>query len=149
MSNNLTPAQVERLVKLQEEMNEAGKELCKILLHGFHATGPNGVTYDNETALSKELGDVRSAIRLLVDCGDLNGRTIYLAQADKDQCITRYMHHQDGSEADWLRNTAWDLFCCEDANRYDCWEDVPAELQSLYMERAIKLARVCKGEKNA
>lgn len=153
MSNGLTPAQVERLVKLQEELNEAGKEVCKILLHGYHATAPNGVTYDNQVALEKELGDVRSAVRLLVDRGDLDESTIRAASADKDRCITMYMHHQESAdelakEVRW----AWELLCSETAggaHQYDYWEDVPQNVKDSYLKRARVLARVCKGKQNA
>lgn len=98
MGNNLTPAQVERLVKLQEEMNEAGKEICKTLLHGYVSAHPDGGP-TNQQALQSELGDVCAAMKLLTDRGDLDDHEIFLAATSKDKTITRYMHHQGDANA--------------------------------------------------
>jgi hypothetical protein len=98
MGNNLTPAQVERLVKLHEELNEAGKEICKILLHGYDSRHPDGGP-TNQQALQTELGDVCSAIRLLTERGDLDDHAIYVAAIEKDKTITAYMSHQGDANA--------------------------------------------------
>jgi hypothetical protein len=139
--NQLSPAQVERLVKLQEEMNEAGKELCKILNHGYVAVAPDGVRYDNKAALERELGDVCAAIKLLGDRGDIDDHQIYLAATAKDATITRYMHHQ-GTVSDQER--AWNLLCADTRNgmhQFDWWGDVPVEMQNRYLNRVLEERR--------
>ena len=58
-SNELTPAESERLALLSEEMGEAIQAIGKILRHGYESTGPKTIVR-NRTSLEKELGD---------DCG--------------------------------------------------------------------------------
>jgi NTP pyrophosphatase (non-canonical NTP hydrolase) len=93
--NQLTPAQVERLALLAEEMGEAAQVIGKILRHGMDSSNPldpAGAT--NRTLLEKELGDVRHAVKRLCEAGDIQGIAI-LKHADKKAVsVTRWLHHQ-------------------------------------------------------
>lgn len=91
--NNLTPAQTERIAKLSEELGEAQQVIGKILLHGYRAQFQETV-YDNKGDLERELGDVKAAIQLMTDAGDLDDARIRTQQLIKRQTITRYMCHQ-------------------------------------------------------
>lgn len=88
--NKLSPEEAERLAVLQEELNEAGKAICKILRHGYES-GWNGS--NNRTDLTHELGDVFYAVALLRYAGDLDGDLDpYIAE--KAACCPRFLHHQ-------------------------------------------------------
>lgn len=94
--NGLTPAEAERLALLLEEMGEAQQAIGKILRHGYASKNPhdpNGVT--NRESLERELGDVRVAIDLLIDGGDIDGDEISLRYYKKQKTVRPYLHHQE------------------------------------------------------
>ena len=92
--NGLTHAQTERIGKLCEELGEALQCIGKTLVHGYHAEDQNGVRYDNQADLQRELGDVRAAMKLMTRAGDLSAALIAQQQREKFRTITRYMVHQ-------------------------------------------------------
>lgn len=99
IGNRLTPAEMERLVKLNEECGEVIKEISKIMLHGYNAVDKHGVAYDNRAALEREIGDVSSACKLMMDRGDIRSRMVQKYAIQKDSTIAEHMYHQGGHNA--------------------------------------------------
>src|SRR5688572_24327001 len=98
--NKLTEGESELLSLLAEEMGEAVQIIGKILRHGYdsrHPDEPFGP--DNREMLEKELGDVRCAMILLCEAGDLRKETIHGHAADKKERVKRYLHHQPREDA--------------------------------------------------
>lgn len=105
----LTPAERERLIKLNEELAEASERLgllqqamgkaqqtlSKALLHGYEVSF-QGIDYQNRADLVRELGDVEAAIDLMANAGDVDREQIAIHQRVKLAKITRYMQHQNG-----------------------------------------------------
>jgi len=91
--NKLTPAEAERLAYLIEELAEAQHAACKILRHGYESFNPNEPRHPgNRADLTKELNDVASAIKRMIQAGDLTSDPLGNSYAGKG---ARYMHHQD------------------------------------------------------
>lgn len=104
--NKLTPAELERLAYLGEELCEAGQIIGKILRHGYESydptkvesVGPGGTPFyppPNRHLLESELGDVARAVRMMVEAGDL--RAWRLDNLGRRPAPTKYMHHQPES----------------------------------------------------
>ena len=101
-SSNLSPAEVERLALAAEEMGEAIQVIGKILRHGYESKNPRdpfGPT--NRGMLERELGDVRYAIQLLVERGEVRAGEVEECRHAKVARVVPYLHHQQisGSEA--------------------------------------------------
>ena len=92
-SNNLSPAEVERLALAAEEMGEAIQVICKILRHGLHSTHP-GSGLRNQTLLEMELGDVLYAIDLLQLSGDVSSAGMDSGKEAKRLRVQQYLYHQ-------------------------------------------------------
>jgi hypothetical protein len=92
-SNQLTPAQVERLAILSEEMGEAQQVIGKILRHGYQSGNPLEAYIANETLLEKELGHVRFAMGMLWCAGDVSEARVIDACDKKGDSIKRWLHH--------------------------------------------------------
>lgn len=98
-SNGLSAAQLERLAILSEELGEAQQAIGKIIRHGYRSTNPlkvNSVT--NKEGLEREIGDIRFAVELLSEMGDLDHYVIESWKGEKANSIGRYLHHQYTSE---------------------------------------------------
>lgn len=94
--NALTPAQLERLAILSEELNEAGKAIGKILRHGYESYHPSFPERgSNRRQLEREIGDVWFAITLLTDGGDISPERIAERAREKAEAIQPYLHHQN------------------------------------------------------
>jgi NTP pyrophosphatase (non-canonical NTP hydrolase) len=94
-NNELSDAQAERLAILLEEMGEAQQAIGKILRHGLHSWNPTVVgTGTNQDDLARELGDVKFAIQLLTDAGDVSNTDINAQMWKKTDKVQRYLHHQ-------------------------------------------------------
>jgi hypothetical protein len=91
--SKLTPAEIERLALLGEEMGEAHQIIGKILRHGYHSCHPNGGP-TNRRLLEKELGDVRAAIALMLTAGDVGRIELWLHEQAKVVKVQKYLHHQ-------------------------------------------------------
>ncbi len=94
--NQLSPAQVERLALLAEEMGEAIQAIGKVLRHGLDNYHPHGGPL-NRTRLEFEMGDVLQALDMLVDAGDLSMPVILEHQAEKKAKVSKHLHHQEES----------------------------------------------------
>lgn len=104
----ITPAERERLVKLNEELGEsmermgalmqtmgkASQTISKVLLHGYTVEHQGKITYDNRADLMREVGDVHAAVDLMVEAGDFDREVIEAQRNLKRGLNTRYMHHQ-------------------------------------------------------
>jgi len=98
-SNELTDAEIERLAVLLEEMGEAQQAIGKILRHGYESYNPvvnTGMT--NRRELERELGDVRLAIQMLCEAGDVNDQGIEDRRYTKRDKIKLYLHYQPVEE---------------------------------------------------
>jgi len=94
-SNELTPAQIERLAVLSEELGEVQQAIGKILRHGYESYNPvvdTGMT--NRRELERECGDVYEAILMLCRAKDINDAGVNKRQAEKHESIKRWLHHQ-------------------------------------------------------
>lgn len=94
-SNQLSDAQLERLAILSEELGEAQQCIGKILRHGYESYNPladHGT--NNRGDLQRELGDVKFAIQMLEDAGDVSGFAISERTAKKSQTIKKWLHYQ-------------------------------------------------------
>ena len=95
-TNKLTPAQIELLSLLSEELGEAVQAIGKILRHGYESVNPhNPYAVKNREHLEKELGDVSAAIKLLCDSGDLNIDKIKERTSWKLHSVTQWLHEQE------------------------------------------------------
>lgn len=93
----VTQAEAERLVFLAEECAEVVQAVTKILRHGWTATDPTVTppkSYLNRLSLTKELGDLVAAARLMVRAGDLGRDEIEQFAEQKLGAAGRYLHHQ-------------------------------------------------------
>ena len=98
----LTPAEIERLAYLSEELAEVQHCVCKILRHGWDAwdpTKPNPVR--NRVMLESEIGGVQAAICLLVASRDVDVEQIQRITDGKIESIAGvagWLHHQGESK---------------------------------------------------
>jgi len=104
--NGLTPAQVERLAVLSEELGEAQQRVGKILRHGYTRSKK---VVNNREQLEIELGDVMAAISVLVRYQDLRLGRIRDRKHHKLQTVWDYLHH----------NKKEDVYVSEDEGRPD------------------------------
>ena len=94
-SNELTPAQVERLAILLEELGEAQQCIGKILRHGYESRNPLDVnSATNRQLLQSELGDVLYSVMQLGANLDVKLPAIWQRSEEKREKIKPYLHHQ-------------------------------------------------------
>lgn len=90
--NELTPAEQERLVLVNEECGEVIQIISKILRHGYESYHPDNPSDSNRDLLAKELGDLQHVIeRIWVD---VDARDIEYAKDQKEKNVVKYLHHQ-------------------------------------------------------
>lgn len=95
-SNDLSPAETERLAILMEEAAEVIKICGKILRHGYESRDPtDSDSPTNRTMLEKELGDVHAAVDLMVASEDVERINVLRRAPRKLQKLQRYTHHQE------------------------------------------------------
>lgn len=94
--NQLTPAELERLAIVAEEMGEAIQIIGKIQRHGYESRHPDG-GMTNRELLERELGDVRYAMLLLSGNRDVSKTQIRWYADKKSESIIQYLRHQDGA----------------------------------------------------
>jgi NTP pyrophosphatase (non-canonical NTP hydrolase) len=93
--NGLTPAENERLTLLAEEMAEVIQVVCKIQRHGYESMDPrHNLAISNRLFLERELGDVRNAMIMLCNAGDLSKESIHHWADVKAKTIGQFMHYQ-------------------------------------------------------
>lgn len=94
-SNELTDAQLERLVILAEECAEIQQIISKIIRHGYESYHPLDPSTTNRALLAKEIGHTANAVNMLVEVDDVQQGAIFDAQDEKEETIKQYLHHQD------------------------------------------------------
>lgn len=92
--NNLSMAETERYSKFVEELGENVQAIGKILTYGLYPTDMNNIEYDNKADLERELGDLFTTIRLLVNGKDINIITVREFAEKKSKTILDYLNHQ-------------------------------------------------------
>lgn len=92
--NELSPAELERLAILSEELGEVQQAIGKILRHGYESTHPDGGPTNREN-LERELGDICHAMMLLIDSEDVNDEIIKEWSDKKAEKIKKYLHHNE------------------------------------------------------
>lgn len=89
----LTPAQLDRLVRLGQEMGAAQQAIGKIIRHGYEGHHPKGGP-SNRESLERELGGILYAIdRMKANC-DVSNYLIEAARTGRPESVTSYIHHQ-------------------------------------------------------
>jgi len=92
--NQLTPIQLERLTKLNEECAEVIQIISKIFLHGLNSSHPDNPNVSNVALLEEECGDVLNAIRLLEEIGLVNRPRIDALADIKHEKINQWLHYK-------------------------------------------------------
>lgn len=97
MTPDLTPAQIERLGLLVEELGEALQMVGKAQRHGYHSTHADYGYVTNRANLAKELGHVKAATQLLTDVSDIDVNAVneaYERKLKKYREGFAFLHHQ-------------------------------------------------------
>lgn len=68
--NQLTPAQMERLIMLAEECAEVIQVIGKIQRHGYYSYHPDNPSVSNLQLLQKEMQDVSAVLFGMYETGD-------------------------------------------------------------------------------
>ena len=103
--NRLTPAELERLAILNEEMHESGQIIGKILRHGMESFDPTEIVPEgghptvNRWLLEEEIGHVIWAIRTMCLAHDMNSDRIEKHATEKGPKAEKYLHHQPAKRA--------------------------------------------------
>jgi hypothetical protein len=91
--NKLTLAQVERLAILSEECGETVQASMKILRRGYDRKNPNKPSPTNRAHLEEELGNILSAIEMMVKAGDVRSKKIKASLEAKRERVKKYLYH--------------------------------------------------------
>jgi NTP pyrophosphatase (non-canonical NTP hydrolase) len=92
----LTPAQNELLLVLSEECSDVIKAICKIQRHGYDSTNPTKANSPtNHEELERELGDVKAAMQLLTNLGDISKTNICSFKQEKLINVKQWLHFQN------------------------------------------------------
>lgn len=95
-TTGLTDAERERLAILVEECAEVQQIAMKILRHGYESYHPkDGDRIPNRELLTKELGDLRCAYKLLGSAKDVDMEDVIHFTRKKEKAIKQYLHFQD------------------------------------------------------
>jgi hypothetical protein len=92
-SNELKPAEEERLALLMEEASDVIKACAKILRHGYESINPDRIEDGaNRFQLSIEVGQLQHAIQLIMN--DLYPDTVTIERTRRKKSVEKYLHHQ-------------------------------------------------------
>ncbi len=94
----LSAAEIERLALLAEECGEVVKAVCKVLRHGYRSESPFGGPI-NRVALEREIGNVRAAIDVMIEVGDVRRGDIAHWRQCKRASVGQWLHHQPSRRA--------------------------------------------------
>lgn len=99
--SGLSPAEVERLALLAEEMGEAIQVVGKVLRHGYESHNPNDPAHTtNRQLLMHELGDVRHSVERMCDADDVSKQIIGVRAHMKGKRVQQYLHHQPTNQGE-------------------------------------------------
>lgn len=91
---NLTPAELERLAVLSEELGEVQQIIGKILRHGYEGYNPfDEKKTTNRYLIQVELGDILASIQLMHQEGDIEWQTLEQRKNAKLFKIGKWLHH--------------------------------------------------------
>lgn len=97
---NLSPAQIERLALLAEELGETVQAVCKVLRHGYDTYNPDIAVDDDHLPptncddLEKEIGHVLAAVDILARHDIYIGNVVRAKEA-KAVSVYKWLHHQE------------------------------------------------------
>lgn len=92
----LSPAEIERLACLSEELGEAQQAIGKILRHGYGSCNPDVfASPTNRKNLERELGDILCVIKMMENAYDVDQTSIHNYSIKKEQKLQKYLHHQE------------------------------------------------------
>ena len=91
MKNN--EARIERMSVFSEECGEAIQAVGKILRHGIDGQYKNELP--NREALEAEIGDIKHAIEMLEQCGDIDPKTVEEYRSRKKEKIKKYLYFDE------------------------------------------------------
>lgn len=92
----LSPAEIERLACLSEELGEAQQAIGKILRHGYASCNPDVfASPTNRKNLERELGDILCVIKMMENAYDVDQTSIQNYSIKKEQKLQKYLHHQE------------------------------------------------------
>ena len=92
-SNELSPAETERLAMLAEECGEVVQIVGKILRHGYESKHPNGGPTNREQ-LERELGDVEAVKKMMIAGFDVRENEVIGHCGSKLTKVLQWLHHQ-------------------------------------------------------
>ena len=90
----MSPAELERLAILSEELGEVQQVIGKILRHGYDSNNPleeNGKS--NREKLEMELGDVNVMVIHMMNIGDIDELTVMDRTHTKKEKLNKWMHY--------------------------------------------------------
>jgi hypothetical protein len=94
LTADLTPAQIERLALVSEEMGEVIQVIGKTLRHGFDSSHPDYGNETNRNLLEHEIGHVLYAVDLLIN-HDISATNVQLSQELKREKVKPFLHYQE------------------------------------------------------
>jgi len=98
--NGLSPAQIERLGLLSEEMGEALQVIGKILRYGFENKNPDDKDHvSNRIDLAIELGHVKSAMDVIHNTGDIDYSLVEIYRNEKHEKLIKYLRYNENQLA--------------------------------------------------
>ena len=96
--NKLTPAEAESLALLIEECGEVIQAVGKIQRHGYESYNPDRPEKgSNRAQLEAELGDLRAAVVMMLEAGDVEDDLMEAHARAKKRSVKQYLHHQEGT----------------------------------------------------
>ncbi len=94
--NDMTPAEVERLVLLSEECAEVQKIAAKSLRHGYESYNPDETMGpSNRSMLEIKVGDLLASLHLLALRNDIDIKWSRSLAALKLGYVNKYLHHNE------------------------------------------------------
>ena len=94
MTNNLTPAEAERLAMLAEECAEVIQVIGKILRHGYESHHPETTGVTNRDLLNAEINDISGVIFGMYTANDRITGTSVAGAAEVWRRKLEFTHHQ-------------------------------------------------------
>lgn len=99
----LTPAEIERLVMLNEACAQVQHAISKTLRYGYSSSHPSVHDYDrgrvnNRTMLAHEIGSLFYHTSLLISVKDVPGETVSTQAGYRGEQIKPWTQHQEGIE---------------------------------------------------
>lgn len=88
----MTPAELERLALLGEEMGEAQQMIGKIIRHGYESMHPDGGPTNRE-GLTREVGDILTVLSMFFEQEDLSLVNVLERHQEKCTSMAPYLHH--------------------------------------------------------